>query len=341
MELRAAYLNHKANWMRFAPRTARENRLLVLQGGASELAFYREQGWHATVLAFAVGLSGGFENAADCIVESPWNDSWSVDGIKFDAMVCNQAGNHLLSESLVVRHLMALLLPKGELRVRLRNPVYYGDVLIRSGREVWPQPHDFPHGYHKNLEDLQADLSEMGCSLTVLQEDLDGMYHSSEMPQWPSINAWDCSLFLPDDPVARKQYFVQSWLLSLQPVPVARELANEIDGEDLESLHKEIGGLLDGVHLEEAGLVLDKLFQSGRADADTCNLQGVLHFYRKNFPAAWESFRMAILLKAERLDYYQNLTDAAIPADRVSETKDILMRAQGKVAGIEGLHFDA
>lgn len=341
MELRAAYLNHKANWLRHAPRNAKENRLLILQAGYAELQFYRDLGWNAQVLAFAVGVSGGFENSDDCIVVSPWSDSWSLDGMKFDSMICNHAGNHLLSEPLVVRHLMALLSPTGDLRVRLRNPEYYGDILIRSGREVWPQPQDFPHGFHKNLEDIRGDLAEMGCSLLVIQEELDGAYHSPDMMEWPSIQGWDCSLFLPKDAVSRKNHFVQSWILALQPLPVERNVASDLDGGELMALHTEIGSLLDGVHLEEAGLVLDKLFQSGRADADTCNLQGVLCFYRKDFNAAWESFRMAILLKPERLDYYQNLLDASVPANRVSETQELLLRAKGKVPGVEELIANA
>lgn len=341
MELRAAYISHKANWMRFTPRSAKENKLLLLQGGSAELKYYREQGWHAKVLAFAVGLSGGFDDADDCIVESAWNDRWSLDGMKFDAIICNQAGNHVLSEPLVVRHLMGLLNATGEFRVRLRNPEYYGDILVRSGRELWPQPNDFPHGYHKGLESLRSDLSEMGCSLSVINEEIDNAYHSPEMPQWPMINGWDCDLFLPSDPTGRKAHFVQGWILSLQALPVSRSASVELAPEDLTMLHKEVGGLLDNVNLVEAGLVLDKIFQSGKADADTCNLQGVLYFYRKDFAAAWESFRMAILLNQERLDYYNNLVDASVPANRVSETRELLLRARGKVSGIEDLITNA
>jgi hypothetical protein len=341
MDLRAAYLNKKSLWYSFGPRSARENRLLVIQGSAEECRFYDGLGWETTSLAFAIGLSEGFASPGKCISVSAWADSWPCDGMKYDALVCNQAGSTVTADTHLMRRVVALLSPSGTIRIRLQNPEYFGDTIFRRGHEIWPQPQDFPHGASLGVEALKSSLSEFGCELIDVQEDVDPMYHNPEMSKWPAINGWDCSVYLPQDPSQRKQHFIKSWVVALKHQTTLEALQGVApQNTDLNVVHAEIEELLDDVRLDEAGLILDKLFQSGEASAETCNLQGVLHFYRKKHRDAWNSFRMAILLDGTRLDFFQNLADVAPHAGTVPETLVMLAKAKGRVPGVEEIEID-
>jgi len=339
MDLLAAYTQKTSTWLSIAPKSAKENRLLVLQGSSTELAHYRKLGWNAEALLFAIGLTSTFEKSEGFTLVSPWANSWPLDGVKFDAILCNGNANAVFSMMDLSRHILALLHPQGLWYAQIMNPDYYGEILARQGREVWPQPGDPPRASYLSLQDLENSLDQWGAQLVDAREIVDNMYHNPEMPRWPSINGWDCTLYLPSDPALRKLHFISSWQITLRMLPVS-EASETLAPEELASLHQEIESLLEGARLEEAGLILDKLFQSGRAEADTCNLQGVLHFYREQFPQAWESFRMAILLDGDRLDFYQNMADVASKAERSQETAVILKRAQGRVPGVEEIRLD-
>lgn len=334
--LASAYLSNKAAWTVVSPRSARENRLLVVQGGPDEVHYYRNMGWDAKALVFSIGLASSF-GAEECFGLSPWATTWPVDGMKFDAVVCNQAGNHLLAEPDVFRRITALVAQGGLLHVRLRNPDSYGEVIRRTGREIWPQPVEYPVAMSTTLEEVKTNLPALACTLISANETFDGLYHSADMPHWPSINAWDCSVYLPAGLESRRRLFLESWLLVLTPAAPKQNANSTFDPTDLKGLHKEIEELLEAKKFPEAGLILDKIFQLGQANAETCNLQGVLHFYRQEFRSAWESFRLAILQDGTRLDFYQNLADAGVKADLKQETNNILKLAHGRVAGVEGI----
>ena len=341
MELATAYLRNKCAWHTVTPRSARENHLLVVQGGPAEVLHYRSLGWDAKAVVFSIGLSSLFETTDDCFALSPWQDTWPIDGMKFDALICNQAGNHILAEHDLFRRLTALMTQGASLYVRLRNPECYTEVIKRTGREIWPQPQDYPLAMSTILEDVKSALPVLGCSLVSATENFDGLYHSKEMTRWPSIQGWDCTVYLPEQPEARKRIFIESWLIVLTPLVPKQTDKQQLDHSDLNGLHKEIEDLLETKRLAEAGLLLDKIFQMGASNADTCNLQGVLHFYRKEFRAAWESFRLAILQDGSRLDYYQNLADTSLDAGRLEETRGILTLARGHVNGVEGITLHA
>jgi len=340
MELRSAYLRTNRDWISLAPRSVRENRILVIQGNVEEVLFYRNLGWDAKALIFSMGVAGEFQDADQFEAVSPWQTSWGVDGMKFDFLVCNASANALLDHPDLVRRLFALLHPHGSLRLRLRNPEYYGTWIQRVGRELWPQPNDYPSSFGPGLKTLQSSLAEYGGVLVEVQEELDGMYHSPDMERWPTVTGWDCQVYLPRDSQQRKERFIKGWQVTLAPSAAKKTNLPSLDSQDLNSLHKEVESLLAEVKFEDAGLVLDKLFQSGTANSETCNLQGVLNFYRKDFASAWDNFRMAISLDSTRLDFYENLADAAGKADRVQETRELIARAQGKVPGVEGIAID-
>ncbi|HSQ41737.1 MAG TPA: hypothetical protein VLM37_05605 [Fibrobacteraceae bacterium] len=340
MLLLDSYLQNAASWLALDPRSARECALLVIQGSAAEVGYYREKGWNARALVFSVGISDSFSQRQDCFIASPWMDCWGIDGMKFDALVCNASANAVLANASLIRKLATLLTPQGHLHFFVQNPDYYGNLLIRNGRELWPQPKEPPQGFQIGLESLQAGLDPRGCSLVEIHEILDDQYHHPDMSRWPSINGWDCSVYLPQDPQQRKLHFIKSWEVVLAPANHSHEPL-PLEGKTLQGAHEEVEDLLEKVRLDEAGLVLDKIFHSGQATAETCNLQGVLHFYRNNFREAWESFRLAILKDPSRLDYYQNLVDAARKADCLDEARTILAKAKDSVPGVGEINFNA
>lgn len=330
--LRSAYLHDSSLWLTIRPQFARENRLLLVQGGGAEAKHFADLGWQVDVLVFAAGFTESMPANVKCYLVSPWANQWEIEGFKYHSIVIgNQSMAEVVSESSLLKRLFALLESNGQLQGRFVNSRYYGEIFPRSGRELWPQDFESPHASHYSLEKLRQDCQEWKVDVTVRSEDMDTMSHHADFAKWQEFSGWETVIALPQDPVRRKELFLRSSHVVLSQ----RKQIAELNPDDLTIVHGEIESLLNATRLDEAGVLLDKLFQASKGNAQTCNLQGILQFYRGQYKEAWDSFRMAILLCGDRLEYYQNLADASVHANRESETATILDRARGVVPGIE------
>jgi len=330
--LRSAYLQEKSLWLPLRPQSARENRLLLVQGGGAEALHFTELGWQVEILAFAAGCTDGIPHFIKSYLVSPWATQWEIEGFKYHAVVIgNVAMADVLSEPSLLKRLLALLETNGQLHGRFVNSGYYGELFPRSGRELWPQDFDPPHASWYTIENLRSDCQEWNIEVAIRSEEMDSISQHVDFSKWQEFSGWETRMDLPQDPVRRKSLFLKNSHVVLS----SRKQIAELKEDDLAVVHSEIEALLNDARLEEAGVLLDKLFQASKGNAQTCNLQGILQFYRGQVKEAWDSFRMAILLRGDRLEYYQNLADASVQADRVTETATILDRARGIVPGIE------
>lgn len=318
-ELRSAYLSESKAWIDLRPGTARENNLLLLQGSLRQIHFYEDLGWRVRSLVWSPGL----KDEDDRIVYVPVNEKeWPVLGMKFHALIANVSVDAWLGFGddfwMQLRHLCC---DRALVRLFLNNVDYYGNAMLRSGRELFPFPSHQPFRRGAGIHDIRHRLEKSSFVWKSAQEDLDGLFSHQNMEQWSTLDGWDCKFYLPTEPLARKSCFIKSWWLEAQADWTE---AQALASDELAVLHQEIESLLEQTALEEAGTILDKLFAMGATDARSYNLQGILFFYRQNPQAAWQSFRMAIEGDRECLDYYRNFWDAACQCGLQAETLGIL-----------------
>ncbi|NLB62490.1 MAG: hypothetical protein GX801_00085 [Fibrobacter sp.] len=138
-ELLCAYTKNADNWWLQPAKGTTENRLLLLQAGSAELSAYKKLGWDAKSLVLAPGLA--LDNDKDVIYMKDLSASWPLSDWDYHSVICNHGFSDLWERTpdFCIDCVQGLA-EGGTLNVRLNNPRYFLNLILKTSREYITMP---------------------------------------------------------------------------------------------------------------------------------------------------------------------------------------------------------
>lgn len=315
--LRQDYLSNRELWIDFTPENAAKNRLVIVNASHYQEDFYTQKGWQVLNFILAPGLPDTPNSIRLPLVYKQWPILPNGNSV----VILNQVLDHLGEPGEFLLKLSTCLEIGGKFWIRLSNPFYFSNALIRMDYTAKPWPQQAPQGKLFSPEELKETLPTI-LQMQEVREIMDGLYHDPRHMQWKYISGFMQRLLLPSGANERKRCFVRYFDVEL----ALESRMPSLPVEELPNLHKQIESLLNTGELEPAALLIDKIFQNGLTDAATYNLQGVLYYYRKQYHQAWDSFRLSLEMLPGIEDVYRNILDVAVWLGREEDAKIFVER---------------
>ncbi len=295
------------------PESPAQNMLLFVDAAADTCRQAIAKGWQVHNLLFSQALIAENSDVEYGVISANVYGEWtSLISLKFDALYLGAFGSYVEDLGSMLTKFQSALKAHAVLYATLPNCDYYQCVIDKSTRELLPWPTQAPMGQGYKRSELEAILETTELRIVSLEETMDSLFYNDNYTKWQHVNGIDCKVALSNNPDERKKSFIKSFTLTVSNASTEIiTAANMVDGIDIDKVHTQIQSLLrDG----QTGVVLgmlEKIFESGRANDMTHNLHGIYYYYLGENQKAYISFIDAIQLNAGVADYYLNVYDAA------------------------------
>lgn len=321
MNLIHHYLETKPSWCENVPHG--NGNLLAVNASPAEASFYTSLGWAVQTLSLSPGIADLWLGKSNTHVYSYWNLGHISELGHFDAITWNDSCNSFLSVPGVIQNVLALLSKSGKAYLRINNSLLSRTRLIAASRSMFRWPHNTPCDQGCQETDLHSGKYWKDWQSTY-EPIFSKAYQANIDKPIRVLTGVDNQLEIdPDDRQARKDAMTIGWNVVIQhqatvpPFTPTPPITQPVE-------HAQIQQQLERQDYESAHVLLRQLFNSGKATAETYNLQGIWHFLQQQPTLAWENFRLAVEKDPANIDFYHNLVDAAPLCKKVDVTRSIL-----------------
>ncbi len=336
MNLVHHYLETKQSWCENVPRGNGD--LLAINASPGEVSFYASQGWAVQTLSLSPGIADLWQGNAQAHAFSYWDLSQTTKLGQFHAIAWNDSCNSFLNTPNVIHSVLELLAPSGKAYLRLNNSLLSRTRLIAASRSMFRWPHNTP--CDQGCQETDVISGKYWKEWQATHEPIFSKAYQANIDKPIRVlTGVDNQLEIdPNDSQARKDAMTIGWNVVLQRQPiVAPFVPSQVLPVAQPAEHAQIQQQLERQDYEGSHALLRQLFHSGKATAETYNLQGIWHFLQQQPTLAWENFRLAVEKDPANIDFYHNLVDAAPLCKKEDITRSILEQNRHRSPDIASL----
>jgi tetratricopeptide (TPR) repeat protein len=310
-------------------RSAPGSRVLLVDATPAEVEAYRQKGWQVEAALTLPGLRHHWPEGAIALIGEAGviAGTGALTGL-FQEVIAPYAMAYAANPGALLRALAAPLHPEGCLRIRFACGLHFQELLDRATREMKPWPKHPPKGRLYLPAEIAACAAEADLELAPLQEEVDPMAHHPGAGTCRTVLGLDGRVVLPEDPALRRLSFVKWFDATLRrpEMELPRSLSLAANGDEM--LNR-VERLLEEAAVDEAEGLLEMLRGRWSSHWKWHCFRGIVHFYRKQYQAAYLKFLDALEIAPAEADLYRNLVDCAESLGRVEDVRQLLEHQVG------------